>query len=935
MHEQLRYRALTAVAAWGAQRPWIVLIVAVVVAAAAVATAITKLEFQSNRNDLISPHLDWNQRFIDWQDNFPGGLDLVVVIDAQPGDVPLTPQRTARAQELASRLGQQLQAQTQDVQHVVWGFPQEQFSPRAARMLPLTELAEQLQQVRQSRLMLASPTLGQLIGGIVLDMQQQDQTDADEQQIAASIAALTQLIHAIGQGVSRPADQPLQFAQAAGMAEADRGAKYLTESGRLYFVRVTPRAEPGALSALARAITTVRAVMTEIAPHYPELEVGLTGVEVLEADETDAATIDSAIASAVAFVLIAGLLVLAFHSWKKPTLIMVSLLFGIAWTFGFLTLAIGHLQVISVIFAVILLGLGVAFGIHLASSLELLRHEYPPGVQGFTAAFRAALLRTGPGVLTGAITTAAAFATTTFTDFSGVAEMGQIASMGILLCLIAMFTVFPVLLRLFNPHRQQFVPMQRRRIHFFEDRWVMPFVRHPKLTVAVAAVVTIVSLAAASRMQFDYDLMKLQPRGVDSVKWQQRIADQSSQSIWYAITITNNLDQARAQAQQLLEKPTIGGVGGVGWLFAASEPEKLALVAETRAHLGDALDAALAGDDAEQTAGPDLIAQLALLRQMMAIAARGDVPEPIAQALADLRQSIDQVTTAAAALPADERARRLDRLHREYATLRQHAAAQIAAMLDPAPLELDDVPADFLRSYRDGHGRLAMEIYPSVPDVSGWRDSGPLHPQFLPHFMADLQAVDPLATGVIVQIYRSGDLIKRAYKLAGVYALIVVFILVWLDFRSIHDSALTLLPVAVGFAMTFAIMWLLDMKINPANIMVLPLMFGIGVDDGVHMLHRYRMNPDDRPLGLAHGTGKGITITSLTTMIGFGSLMLARHQGIWSLGFTLTLGIGLTMLACWTVMPAMLELHRRSTQHDTGDPPGPAGHSPAGVERLR
>jgi hypothetical protein len=108
-------------------------------------------------------------------------------------------------------------------------------------------------------------------------------------------------------------------------------------------------------------------------------------------------------------------------------------------------------------------------------------------------------------------------------------------------------------------------------------------------------------------------------------------------------------------------------------------------------------------------------------------------------------------------------------------------------------------------------------------------------------------------------------------------------------------------------------MYLLDMHINPANIIVLPLMFGIGVDSGVHMLHRYRQDPVSRPLGLTSGTGKGITLTSLTTMIGFGAMMLASHRGIRSLGFVLAVGIGLTMIACLTVMPSCLELRRRFT----------------------
>ncbi len=172
----------------------------------------------------------------------------------------------------------------------------------------------------------------------------------------------------------------------------------------------------------------------------------------------------------------------------------------------------------------------------------------------------------------------------------------------------------------------------------------------------------------------------------------------------------------------------------------------------------------------------------------------------------------------------------------------------------------------------------------------------------------------------MVQIYESGALIWRSYLWAGLYALLAVYVIVAFDFQSFSDAMLSLVPVAVGFALTFAAMYLAGVAINPANIIVLPLMFGIGVDSGVHILHRYRQAPYDQPPGMTAGTGKGITLTSLTTMIGFGALLLARHRGIASLGFVLAVGIGLTLIACWTIMPAWLELRNRRRRRRAASP---------------
>ena len=128
------------------------------------------------------------------------------------------------------------------------------------------------------------------------------------------------------------------------------------------------------------------------------------------------------------------------------------------------------------------------------------------------------------------------------------------------------------------------------------------------------------------------------------------------------------------------------------------------------------------------------------------------------------------------------------------------------------------------------------------------------------------------------------------------------------------------MPVVIGFIWMFGVMWLIGVDVNAANIMVLPLLFGIGVDSGVHILHRYRQDQVSRPLGLTAGTGKGVTITSLTTMIGFGSMISASHRGIQSLGIVVTIGIGLTLVACWVVMPAWLELRQRRREAQSRQP---------------
>ncbi len=944
MHELVRNRVLGWWAMLVCRRPIWVLLIAAAATAASIAITLTGLRYQSDRNALLSDKLDWNRRFLDWRSSFPGNEDFFIVVDAGHPRAVGYPQRAEAARRFVDDLGAVLRSDPDHIESAVWRFDSDAFSPKALRLQPINEFKSHLDQIIQAAPMLEHPTPEHLLSAAV-DELRQGKGLSNPAQAEQALRQFIQLVDALQQSLALPPDaRPSLPTLLTGPQDVPPQHIYLTTpNDRFFFIRVTPRKHEGALNVLGPAITAIRAHIDAALASHPGVDAGLTGIDVVEADETDAATRDSTISSIIASVLITLLLILSYHSWRTPLLAMVALGIGIAWSFGFLTLTIGHLQVISVVFTVMLLGLGIAYGIHLASHTELVRHNYPDTPQGFAQAMRDSFLTVGPGVITGAVTTAAAFCTVIFTDFTGVVEMGLIAAVGVMLCLLAMGSVFPALLRLFCPSHRHFVPMQRRVLNFFDERWVMPCVRRPWITLAVAALATAASLLAIYEMRFDYDLLALQPRGVPSVIWQQRVVEDGGQSIWSGVSIVDNLEQARQRKAELLANDIVADVTGIGLLFPDDEQDKLRLIAETRISLAGPLAATETNPGSPNSLDPppDLLTLLKTIRQELRTAQAGlatqdlfrpllrlfgarrgteEVPATIRAALGDLEDAVSRAVKTAESLDLVTRDTRTAQLQQEYQAWRDKTARQILQALDPSPLTPADFPYELLRPYVADHGPLkgkfALEIHPNVPRDGSIQ--GPLDPTFLPRFIGSLRTLDPDVTGVIAQVYYSGHLIQHSYRTAGAWALLLVFLLVWLDFQSLRDAALSLVPVAVGFATTFGIMWLAGISVNPANIIVLPLMFGIGVDSGVHMLHRYHQNPLDRPLGLTSGTGKGITITSYTTMIGFGAMLIARHRGIASLGFVLTVGIGMTLLACWTLMPALLELRARRQRGRVG-----------------
>lgn len=905
MLEKWRHQLLSSWSRLVSHRPVAVLGVAGLLAAATVVIAIGWMSFNSNRNDLISPELDWNKRFISWQNHFPGNADLVIVVDQYRDGLEDSDTRAA-ARALVDELSPRI-AGLDSVNNVIWGFEADRVSPKAVRLEPLPAFERRVEQMVEAEALLESSTPQALFTRFISEMQQGGD-DVSDVQAEAGLRELSRMVDTFTARMQAPADEPFDLGSRIEAGSDDTGWQYLeTPNGRLLIIRITPRKEIDAITPYERTLREIRQLMADATERFPGVEMGLTGIEVVEADETDAATVDSTWASLLATVLIAILLVTAFYSFKTPLMLLAALATGIAWTFGFLTLTVGYLQVISVVFTVILLGLGVAFGIHIVSRFELIRHQYADDQAGFAATLRDTFETIGPGVVTGAITTAAAFCTTMLTDFRGVAEMGLIAAGGIILCLIAMFSVLPAMLRLFKWRQGQVRRAEDRRVHFFEERWVSPFVKHPKFTLTGAAVVTVLSLAAISQMRFDYNLMQLLPEGIDSIEWADRLQTDGGESIYFGVSIVDDIDEARQRGEAFRALPSVGSLGGIGLLVPEDDARKIEIIEAAGQRLRPAMDAAM---DVSSAAEPEtsLPEQLGGMRTLFRLFA-GQVPDAIRPAFDAFGESIDHFIAAAEALPEDERDARLDALQDDWSTWRQQTARRIGEALDPTPLQIDDLPAAILAPSigdYDGKTRYELSIFPAPSE-----GIEVLSPLFLDAFITDMRTVDPDVTGVIVQVYESGTLIWQSYLMAGVYALVAVFMLVWIDFRKVNDALLALVPVAVGFAVTFGVMWLAGQQINPANIIVLPLMFGIGVDAGVHILHRYRMDPLTRPLGLTAGTGKGITLTSFTAIVGFGSLMIARHRGIQSLGFVMAVGIAMTLLACWIVMPAWLELRTR------------------------
>ena len=234
----------------------------------------------------------------------------------------------------------------------------------------------------------------------------------------------------------------------------------------------------------------------------------------------------------------------------------------------------------------------------------------------------------------------------------------------------------------------------------------------------------------------------------------------------------------------------------------------------------------------------------------------------------------------------------------------------LQAISDPQPPVLADLPSEVRHRFVGHTGKHLIRVYPreNVCDMEP-----------LQRFVQELEQVDPRITGDPVQTFYASRQMRASYLRAAWLAAVAVAVILFIDLRRISDVLLAALPTGLGLLQLFGLMGLLQLPLNPANIIVLPLIIGIGIDDGIHVLHDYRRH--GRHGGLTRASVTGIVLTSLTSMIGFGSLMIARHEGLRSLGRVVTLGIACCLVTSVVLLPCLLELLSRRRPHTAAGVP--------------
>ncbi|MCA9268391.1 MAG: MMPL family transporter, partial [Planctomycetales bacterium] len=347
--------------------------------------------------------------------------------------------------------------------------------------------------------------------------------------------------------------------------------RFLRDEGRVGFLLLRLAKDASRLDQTTESIVQLRAVLADVERAHPTVTLGLTGLPVMENDEMQTSQSDMLWSSVLSLVGVAILFVAGLGGLRHALLAVGVLAITMGWSFGYITLAVGHLNILSVAFGVILIGLGIDFGVHyVARYLQIRLREDDPD-----AALTQTARSIGPGVLTGAATTAIAFFTAYFTQFRGVAELGVVAGGGLLLCVAGALFVLPAAIKLFDGRH----PLKRIPQPLAVERWVSPFIRWPRLTICVTVLATVAAGAGMSRLYYDHNLLNLQAEGLESVRLERMLFNETEQSVWFALSIASDREELLRRKQQFLQQESVDHVEEIASLLPPGDAHKQAIIA--------------------------------------------------------------------------------------------------------------------------------------------------------------------------------------------------------------------------------------------------------------------------------------------------------------------------------------------------------------------
>ncbi|APH60314.1 Acriflavin resistance plasma membrane protein [Granulibacter bethesdensis] len=843
---------------------WVVL-AAMVLAGFSLTHAAHHLGVSTNTDELFSPSLPWRQRQVAYEKNFPQNQDLLVaVVD---GSIPEEAEATADALT---------KALSEDKEHFLsvqqpGALPY--FQKEGLLFLDQKSLSSLLDQTIDAQPFLgqltADPSARGLFAALSLVAMGVSRGEANLQPFMPALQGFDDALRQAAEGHPKPLSWENLLA-----------GPLAQQAGQYRFVLAQPRLDYDALEPGGAATAVLRHIAAGLEfVRTGHAHVRITGPVALADEEFSTVAHGMVEGTLISIALITLWLFLALRSWRLILPVLATLMLGLTLTIGFASVAVGTLNLVSVAFAILFVGIAVDFAIQYCVRFREVRHEIADPAISLPETTR----RVGGQILVAAAATAAGFLAFVPTSFEGVAELGLIAGVGMVIAFLCTMTFLPAMLSLFHPRAEGReigfavgIPLDRTLL-----RWRRP-------VLLVFALIAASGIALLSRLTFDSDPLHTKNPNTEAMRTLYGMMGDPMTNPYSADILVANREQAEALAKKLEKLPTVAEVLTLSSFVPDNQDEKLALVADAASLLGPTLTP----HTPPSSVTPEQIrlAISAALGQIRPALAKLPANHPlagIAAALDRLSHASDETLLAANAALVRFLPMQLERLR---------------TALSAEKVSVKDIPPALAKDWQLPDGRVRVQAMTS-PKAS---DSAGLH-----RFAAEVLAVAPDASGSAIVIVETAQTIVTAFRHAAMGAIAAIMVILALALRRVLDAALVMSALLLSALMTVVVISLLPMALNFANIIALPLLLGVGVSFNIYFVMNWRAGVSGF---LATATARAVIFSALTTATAFGSLALSEHPGTASMGNLLMISLGCTLVASLIYIPALLSGLRRRGQ---------------------
>ncbi|MEQ8195167.1 MAG: MMPL family transporter, partial [Rhodospirillales bacterium] len=652
------------------------------------------------------------------------------------------------------------------------------------------------------------------------------------------------------------------------------------------FLLLKPALNFSSLQPATEAMKKLRSLFKELnldAEHG--VRVRITGSAALAQEELKSVETGMGYAAVLSLVLVASLLIVGLRSVHLFFATIVTLIVGLIWTAGFAIAAFGQLNLMSVAFAVLFIGLSVDFGIHFA-----LRYREEDSRTGDHAgSLERAARSVGGSLALCAVAAGIAFFAFLPTDYIGLAELGVIAGTGMFVAFFANLTVLPALLTVLPAGNGRRDAKSTGR-----TPTVLPFIRrHARPVIWGALGLGIAAAFLLPQVRFDFDPLNLRDPKTESLATLLELVNDTQTSPYGISILAADLPEARKLAAKLEPLPEVKDVRTIADYVPKEQDEKLGIIGDMGLLLIPSFSVT---ERAPRPSVEEQKAALKALRDHLAALATESLNKTARASAKRLNEALGKVAPNGkidAATLDKLRASLLSGLPRRLEMLRESLEAQ--------RVTLKDLPTDIKQREIAPDGRVRMKVYPK----QNVRDQDALL-----RFVNAVRAVAPDAVGAPVVIFESSRTVIRAFIEAAAIAVGCISVLLLIVLRNVREALFVFAPITLAALLTVSASVLLGLHFNFANVIVLPLLFGLGVASGIHFVLREREALIDGGV-IETSTPRAVVFSALTTIGSFGSIALSSHPGTASMGVLLTIAISLTLVCTLVVLPALMAVAAR------------------------